>query len=365
MNILLLTYQGDMAGSTNSIFYLAKGMSERGHLVVAGIRKESLLYSMLENGAPKVILASMTFGGKLDKTNMRQIKDVVEKYNIQIVNAQSSRDRYTAIFANWWFGLKTIVLHTRRQRPMSMGGYLQRLLYVKGTKSIITVSHQLKETFIRMGYPADHLKVIFNGLPNQHFQSVDDNKVAELRSKYDIREGDVVIGCVSRMKEQAQIIAALPLLPENGKVLFVGIDEGSLDVLAKQHKVKQQIIYAGKVDPSEALNYYKLFSVNILPSTMDGFGLTLIEAMALGVPVVATRSVGIIDVLDNQKNGLWFEDGNIKELADKILVVLQDESRRNELIQNGYKAAYETFSLERTLDNYEAFFQEMIQKYPK
>lgn len=362
MNILLLTYQGDMAGSTNSIFYLAKGLSERGHEVVVGIRKESLLYQMLEERAPKVIRVAMTFGGKLDRNNMRQIKEAVEKYNIQIINAQSSLDRYTAIFANWLYRLKVAVIHTRRQRPLSMGGFLQRWLYVKGTKAIITVSDQLKGNFMKMGYPEGHIKVIYNGLPKEHFERVDAEQIKRLAESFNIREGDHIVGCISRMKEQHQLVAAMPLLPPNLRFLFVGIDEGSLDELAQKYKVKDRIIYAGKVSPEAVLNYYKLCTLNVLPSTMDGFGLALVEAMALGVPVVATRSVGIIDVLENQKNGLWFEDGNIEELAGKINAILDDGNLREKLIQNGYIAAYETFSLNRTLSNYESFFWEIIKK---
>lgn len=363
MNILLLTYQGDIAGSTNSIYYLATGLAARGHVVVVGLRPESLLYGMLQqHGSVGVVCEPMTFGGKLDVENMRQIADVVRRYNIKIINPQSSRDRYTAIFANWCYGLKAAVVHTRRQKPKSMGGFLQRWFYVKGTRSIITVSSELKNTFVRKGYPANHLKVIYNGLPAQHFAQIDEKRIADLRRQFGLLPTDTVIGCVSRLKNQAQLIAALPLLPPDIKVLFVGIAADSLDDIARQYGVKNQILYAGKVAPQEVLNYYKLFSLKVLPSTMDGFGLVLLEAMGLGVPVVATRSEGLIDVLDNEQNGLWFDDGNIRQLAEKINIALYDPPRRKQLIENGYKAAYETFSLEKTLDNYEHFFAELLNK---
>ena len=115
--------------------------------------------------------------------------------------------------------------------------------------------------------------------------------------------------------------------------------------------------------PAEAQNYYQLVTVNVLPTAMDGFGLTLLESMAAGVPVVATRVFGVIDVLDNEKNGLWYESGDSRQLADKLMIALFDSERRAQLIENGYKAAFETFSLDRTIDNYEQFFRELIDKY--
>ena len=363
MNILLLTYQGDMAGATNSIFYLAKGLSERGHTVVVGCRRESLLNRLLLDRAPRVIRKEMTFRGKTNLKNMIEIRDAVRQYDIQIINAQSTIDRYTAIFANWLFRLNAIVVHTRRQKPRSDGGWLQRWFIVYATKSIITVSNQLRETLIKNGYPAGHVKAIFNGLPREHYENYDKEKVTELRRQLGIAESDIVVGCISRMKKQEQLVEAIPFLPPDVKILFVGIEQGRLDDVADQYGVKDRIIYAGKVLPAEVQNYYHLVTVNVLTTSMDGFGLTLLESMAAGVPVVATRVFGVIDVLDNEKNGLWYESGDSRQLAEKLMVALYDTQRRAQLIENGYKAAFETFSLDRTIDNYEQFFGELIDKY--
>ena len=101
MNILFLTYQGDIAGSTSSISYLAKGLAERGHNVYVGCRKESLLYEILSK--TKVNLIEMKFKSKFDLKNMKHIKEIVNQYNIDIINAQSSKDRYNSIFSKCSF----------------------------------------------------------------------------------------------------------------------------------------------------------------------------------------------------------------------------------------------------------------------
>ncbi|HRI29220.1 MAG TPA: glycosyltransferase family 4 protein [Chitinophagales bacterium] len=359
MNILLLTYQGDIAGSTNSIYYLATGLAARGHTIVVGARQESLLYQMLE-GTP-VIRQPMTFGGKFDRVNMRQIKDAVQEYHIQIVNAQSSRDRYTSILARWWYNLPVALVHTRRQEPKSIGGWLQNQFYVAGTDKIIVISEQLKKTFVERGIPAKHIQVIMNGIPFGRFEQVNPLKTEALRKQYGILPTDTVIGCVARPKKQEQLIQALPYLHNNQiKVLFVGIPQGSLNHWVQKLGVKNPIIYAGTVPPSEVMHYYPLFSVYVLPSTMEGFGLAPVEAMGMGVPVVATRAQGIIDVLQNQQNGLWFEDGNAQELAQKITETLTNTTLRQYLISNGKRAAATTFSMERTLNDYEAFFSSLV-----
>ena len=360
MNLLFLTYQGGIAGSTNSISYLALGLAEKGHNVYVGCRKESLLYSLLENSS--VHLIPMQFKGKLDRQNMRQIRDAVQEYNIQLINAQSSKDRYTSIFARWLYKLPVKLVHTRRQNPESIGGWLQNTFYVKGTDKIVVISDGLKSTFVKKGLPANHLKVIYNGIKKERFESHRPLRTEELRQEYQLLPGDKVIGFVGRKKKQEQLLEALSYLPHDIVLMFVGLEEKQLEPYLQKNPVKQRIIFAGKVPPEDVINYYPLFKANILASTMDGFGLVLVEAMGMGVPVIGTNYPGINDVIENGRSGLLFENENPKDLADKIKLVLENDPLREKLIRNGRARALTTFSMENTLAAYEEFFSSLILK---
>lgn len=358
LNILILTYQGNTAGSTNSIAYLSKGLADKGHNVYVGCRKESLLYALLSN--TRVHRVAMTFKSKTDLQNMRQIRDVVRTHDIRIINAQSSWDRYTSILASWIYRLNVKIIHTRRQKPESVGGLLQKWFYVAGTEKIVVISDELKQMFIRKRFPEKHIHVIYNGIPKERFDSLDLSHVEELRKKFNLSGSDVVIGCVSRLKNQEQIVKALRYLDPGYKVLFVGITPGLFDDLAKEIGVANQILYSGVVVGDEVLNYYKLMDVNILASTMDGFGLVLIEAMALGVPVVATNFGGIKNVVQDGYNGLLFDDNDIQGLAARVKKAICDAQLRQRLIDNGKKTAFETFTMEKTVDNYEKFYYSLL-----
>ena len=360
MNILFLTYEGGMAGSTNSISYLALGLAKKGHNVYVGCRRESLLYTLLENSA--VQLVPMRFRGRFSIADILFLRRIIKKLDIEIVNAQSSKDRYTSIFAGWLCAGQVLVVHTRRQRPRSIGGPVQNWFYVKGTHKVVLISDELKKVFVGNGYPPSHLEVIYNGTPASQYKVVALEKVSSLRNRLGVKEGDRVIGCVSRMKEQEQLIKALALLPSDIKVVFAGIKPGSLDKFVRLYGIKNEIIYAGILNRTEVLNLYKLFDVNVLASTMDGFGLVLVEAMALGTPVVATNAYGIKDVIAHEVNGLLFENGDINGLANQILRVFNDHSLRNMLIENGKKTAFDTFSIERTINAYEIFFSNLLSE---
>jgi glycosyltransferase involved in cell wall biosynthesis len=363
MKILFLTYQGDIAGSTNSIFFLAKELAKKGHQVYVGCRKESLLFSMVEKSSAKPV--PMVFNGRFDLKNIRHIRDLVKEFGIELINAQSSYDRYTAVFAKWLYRLNVCVVHTRRQPSRSLENIVHKFIYVKGTDSIVVVSGELKKMFIAQGYPENHIKVIYNGASFERYRDVSSNALSELRKKYELKETDTVIGCVSRMKKQEQLIAALQYVDPSYKVLFVGIPEGSLDLFTEKYGIKNEIIYAGTIDNVTVLDYYKLMNVQVLPSISDGFGMVLIEAMACGVPVIGTKFGGIPEVIEDGRSGLLFEDGNVLQLADCIKKVLTDEYLRCELIKNGKKRALEDFSIEKTAENYEHHFNTLIENRVK
>ena len=173
MNILLLTYQGDLAGSTLSISYLAKGLALRGHNVYVGCRKESLLFTYFQDTGVQVI--PMTFRSKTDWKNVKNIRDICKRFNIDIINAQSSLDRYTSIIAKKLLGTSAKLVFTRRQVSKSMGGP-QSWLYQWGADKIVAVSEGIRDTLIHDGISPGHIAVIRNGTPPEKYQNIDKRK---------------------------------------------------------------------------------------------------------------------------------------------------------------------------------------------
>lgn len=360
MRILFLTYQGDTAGSTNSIAYLAKGLSERGHEVFLGVRRESLLWDLVEGS--KVQRIAMTFNGKFDFNNWRQIRDTVQKHEIQLINAQSSHDRYTSIFANKRYKLGVKVVHTRRQMPLSMGGPLQLFLYNKWTDGIVAVSKQVKEGLINLGIKEAQIEVIHNGTPTEKYQHISEAQVDSLREKFNIQPSDFVLGCVSRIKNQIQIIKALKLIDEPLKMIFCGIEPtDEMKEIISTYKAPHQLYFEGHVEGNAILSYYKIFDADILASTMEGLSQSLLEAMALDTPVIATAYAGNLDLIEDGKNGLLFEDGDIEQIARLIEKIRTDKVLRQKLIENGKVTALQKFNIENTISNYEQYFESLIQ----
>ena len=318
----------------------------------------SLLFKLLQNTSVQLI--GLPYTSKVDRKTVQALRGIIVAHDIEVVNAQSSRDRYLTIFAKWFYRLNVKLVHTRRQRPRSIGGWLHNLFFVKGTDKVVVISDELQRMFVRHGFPASHLHVIYNGTPGEQYQ-VDESVTHRLREQLGIQPDDVVVGCVARMKRQDQLLEALTYLDDTIKVLFVGIEPGSLDELVAKHQVKNTIIYAGVLDHPNTLASFRLMDVNVLPSDMDGFGLVLVEAMAMGTPIVGTDFGGIKNVIKDGVNGLLYTNEHPKELAEKIHLLLEDKNLRERCIAEGTKTALEEYSMERTIRNYEAFFEHLIR----
>jgi glycosyltransferase involved in cell wall biosynthesis len=360
MTLLFLTYQGDLAGSTQSIAFLADGLARRGHHVFVGARRESLLASLL--GPSPVRVVPMTFAGRFDLGNMRQIRDAVKTHQIDLINAQSSLDRYTSILARWIYRLPVALVHTRRQVSHSSGGWLQQRFYARGTDAIVAVSEGVRRSLTAQGLDPSRIVVIPNGIPaDKCRRSIAPERLTQLRERYAIGPRDTVIGCVSRKKRQAQLLQALRDVAEPTTVLFVGIEPGDVDrSLLEPIQGTHAVVCCGRLSPEDALDHFGLLTLHVLPSTTEGLSQSILEAMACGVPVIATRAAGNIDVIQDGENGYLFEDADPQGLARVIRRALTHPEERARIVENARRTATETYPLERTVAAHEQLFRHLV-----
>ncbi|WKN32041.1 glycosyltransferase family 4 protein [Porifericola rhodea] len=359
MNILITSQKAGMAGSTYSTTYLAKGLSERGHKVYLACPDNSLMQKMLKGSSVSHI--PMNIRHKLDRKNIKQIANIVTEYNIDLIDGQSSKDRYTTILAKWWYRLPVKLVHTRRQLALSMGILGQSWFYEKGTDRVIAVSKGVKQSLVKIGISPEHIEVIYNGTPAEKYEAVAPEKVNLLKQQFDIKEGEFVIGCVARLKEQDQLLEALHLLDKPVKVIFVGIEpQEKYKNIIENYRLPHSIHFAGAVSNSEVLNYYPLFNVKVLPSTIEGLSQSLLEAMALKVPVVATDLGGNNELIEEGKNGFLFQHKNTRQLAEILQKLINSPQLGVQLGSFGQNTALNTFSIHNTVVKHEAMFERLL-----
>jgi spore coat protein SA len=116
------------------------------------------------------------------------------------------------------------------------------------------------------------------------------------------------------------------------------------------------VSFLGKVPHSELPALYRDSDIFVFTSTWrEPFGLTHLEAMASGTPVVSTRDGGHGEFLRHRENSLTFEKENARELADRILLLVRDGELRERLAVSGRREVEERFTMRRYVDDLEGF----------
>jgi glycosyltransferase involved in cell wall biosynthesis len=160
------------------------------------------------------------------------------------------------------------------------------------------------------------------------------------------------IGRLDPVKRVEDLLAAMPLLPEESSLHIFGYgpERIQLEADVRRMHLRERVTLHGPVTgPAEAL---AMLDVLVLPSDAEGFGLVLIEAMAAGVPLVATNVPGIRDVVRDGVNGLLVPARNPAAIAAAIQRIFSDANLRDELIRGGRQSVADRYTWEKVLPQY-------------
>ncbi len=191
--------------------------------------------------------------------------------------------------------------------------------------------------------------VVPNGVDGNRFKIKDLSfKREEEKEKMGFSKDDILVITTSRLVKKnavGDIISAMKFLPENVKLIIAGGGhlETELKLKVESLKLENRVKFTGYISHEELPKYLWISDVFARPSLSEGMGVSFVEAMSAGVPVVATRVGGIPDFLQDKKTGLFCGIGDPKDLAKKIEIYLRDINLRNEIIENARKMVEEKY----------------------
>jgi glycosyltransferase involved in cell wall biosynthesis len=204
---------------------------------------------------------------------------------------------------------------------------------------IQTISNYLADFARDMNAKAP-IEVIPNGVDIAHFsQAFAEAELNAIKTALGKKEGDLLLITTSRLVVKnavGDIIKSLTHLPEHVRlaVLGTGYLERELKELSKKLGLESRITFLGYVSHAEMPKYLKASDIFIRPSLSEGFGNSFIEAMAAGIPVIATPVGGIVDFLKNKETGLFCDVGSPQDIARKVEIYTHDKNLREEIIDN-------------------------------
>lgn len=236
--------------------------------------------------------------------------------------------------------------------------YLENFIYSRFNKAF-AITPEVKDFLLdNLDIDDDKIKVIING--------VDLDKIISAipldRSKIGLSGNDVMILMAARFSKQKDyntLIKAMVHLPDQFKLIMCGDgeDKNGCEDLVKSLNLSDRAFFLG--NRADIYSVIKCSDINVLSSHYEGFGLSIVEAMAAKKPVVATDVEGMNKVIEGA--GILFEVGDDKKLAEYILKLGSDEKYYEEISQKCYQRA-QNYSLDVMVDNYISEYKKVLEK---
>jgi len=356
LTILQLTFQGDGAGSTQSIFNLSTALRGRGHRVLVGCRAESLLARHAERAGLDVVPLDFTRLGPL----ARRLADIVRDMRVDVVNSHATRDRRALAWLRWRGRLPAAFVVTRRTMPLTSP--LELWAIGRTTDATIAVSTGVARALRGRWHPSARLAVVPNGIELERVDAPPSPAdLAAARAAL----GDVgdrpVIAVVSRRKDQDVLLRALPALERPVVVACVGVEpDPGLAAAAAALPARHRAVFVPFV--SNPLAFYHLAAAAALPSRIEGLSQALLEAMALGLPVAASRAGGNPDLIADGETGLLVDPLEPRAWAEALARLLDDAALARRLGDAGRRLVRSEFTVARTAERTEAVYRDAMAR---
>jgi len=228
---------------------------------------------------------------------------------------------------------------------------------------IISVSNRTREAVMRLGADKSKIRVVYNGVDRQKFASAGmGGKAVD-----DFKRGKKVVLFLGRLTEQKGPVqflhAAAQVLTVNPNVLFVIAGKGELLPLlinmSIQLGIAHNVRFLGYVPEEDQRKIYKVADVYVMPSTSEPFGITALEAMSSGVPVIVSKTSGVAEIA---KSTIKVDFWDINMMAQKIIAVLKYQPLTRAMRRMSAKEV-DCYSWGKTADETLGVYNEAIAKY--
>jgi glycosyltransferase involved in cell wall biosynthesis len=228
---------------------------------------------------------------------------------------------------------------------------------------MVAVSASVEDYLVHgIKLPANKVTLINNGVAEPVSATEEQKRL--VREALRVQADDVIIGCCCRLKDEhkrvSDLIKAFARVHErfpNAKLLIVGDgpDEAMLRSLAGELGVSEHVHFTGYQGNTRP--FFEVMDIFALASAYEGLPVALLEAMFARLPVVATRVSGIPSVVRTGETGFLVEPKNPEELADRLLVLLNDAALRETMGETGLALVRANFSADRYVGQFDDLYQ--------
>lgn len=356
MRIMYLLFSFTIGGTECLVTDICNEMSIRGNEVHLYIVNDLISEELIEtlNKDVKVFFQKRPIGKGKKLATLWMIARYVKRNRIQTIHCNSLNSPELLLFSSILNHKTKIIYTVHGIGQYKTLGKTRVTIRNKMCDSIIGISDAVVNDIIDAGADKNKVIRIYNGVNPQKYS---------IAKKKDYDSNKIVIGSIGRImpsiKGQDVLLYAVPLLKKSYpeiKVMFAG---GVAD--DQKQEYKKLLNYVDKMDLSDNVDFIGTINnvpellnhidICVVPSKYEGFGLVLIEAMAMGVPCVVSDVGGLKEIVNNEKIGMIFPSGDYEALARCIKTVVDNYAKYKEQSWERKEEILLKYSIQKLCDN--------------
>jgi len=374
----------NVGGPALHVTYLTEGLASRGYetTLVAGdvSRGEESMERITEQAGIEVVHLpglSREVSPLRDPVAIRRLAGVIRRVRPDIVHTHTAKagavGRSAAVLSG---AHRPAIVHTFHGHVLrgyfgaagTLAFRLAETALAQVTDRLVAVSPQVRDELVGLHVaPASKFEVVRLGIDLERRVSFSGDR-AEVRRRIGIGPERFVVGWFGRMtavKRTADLLEGLALLRERGVdalLLLVGdgTDRERLESTAHRRGLARSVVFLGYQDDVAA--WYAACDAVVLTSANEGTPVTLIEALAAGRAVVATRVGGVPDVVDDGETGFLVRSGDTHALAERLALLAADPVRAAAMGAEGRRRALERYAVSRLVDDVDALYRRLLSE---
>jgi glycosyltransferase involved in cell wall biosynthesis len=335
MRVLMVDSERTWRGGEAQLRLLVEGLLEDGVAVELAAPPGSEIYKRTRK--LDVRFHPVSIAGGMDVVSAWRLRGVIRRGGFDVVHSHASHAHSVAFLA-----CAAIAADRRPRQVVSRRvdfavatNRLSGVKYRHGADLYLAISNGVRDVLIECGIPAEKIRLVPSGIDLDKFLRVRGNDY--VKSEFGIEDDTQVVGNIAALaphKSQADLIQAAKIVAAefpNAKFLIVGEGElrARLESLVGELGLGGRVVLTGfREDPLEILSTFSCFA---LSSYLEGLGTSVMDAQAMGVPVVATRTGGVPDIVEDGVSGLLVPPRDPAALAGAISRLLRDGDLRQRL----------------------------------
>ncbi len=344
LNILHIDLGKQWRGGQHQVLILLKYLRKICNNFIACFKSSPLYFKIKNLNIPIVELQSQKWKRISD---LNKLKHLIKSQNVQIIHTHCAKSLTIGAILKK-FNPKVFHIHTRRVDFDIKSNIFSKWRYIKGIDKIIAISSAVKNVLIKNGVPEEKITLIPSAIDTEEYENL---KINDIKKEFNLKENSIIIVSVGNYvdhKGHIYLVESVPHILNNFPDTYVfivgeGPERKNLESLISKLYLRKHVFLTGfREDP---LSFIAQADLYVQPSKYEGLGTSLLDAMALGKPCVATKTGGIVDIIEDGFNGILAQPQDCVDLAFKIIQILENDKLRKQIAFNAKNFIKQKFDI--------------------